>query len=320
MPQRGRGRRPRRAADRAREPRSRLARQLGHHRIWGKRLDAKTYVGSRRGSAEGGCFLRDGPGGRHELRCRGLAPRGQCDLACSRREGRSDGRPANPYFVSLYRSLADALASGAGFLFGLEGREHTAQVDQMRRQWREWRFRWGTEDRQRLAEAKDEMRQVGEPGVPLPALFCSPTMELGVDISALNAVYLRNVPPTPANYAQRSGRAGRSGQAALVVTYCAAQVRTTSIISSGPKRWSAASCGHQRSNWRTAISFEPTLHAIWLAESGKELASDIPHVLDLTTEALPVQEEVAHAFAAPDLKPRAARGDAARPRQHRCRS
>ena len=66
-----------------------------------------------------------------------------------------------------------------------------------------------------LAAAKDEMRQVGEPGVPLPALFCSPTMELGVDISALNAVYLRNMPPTPANYAQRSGRAGRSGQAAL---------------------------------------------------------------------------------------------------------
>ena len=67
------------------------------------------------------------------------------------------------------------------------------------------------------------MRQAGEPDVFLPVLFCSPTMELGVDISALNAVYLRNMPPTPANYAQRSGRAGRSGQAALVVSYCAAQ-------------------------------------------------------------------------------------------------
>src|SRR5207245_6590957 len=97
---------------------------------------------------------------------------------------RSDGLAANSYFVSLYRSLADALASGAGFLFGLDGREHTAQVDQVRRQWREWRFRWGAEDRERLAEARDEMRQVGEPGVPLPALFCSPPMEVGVELSA----------------------------------------------------------------------------------------------------------------------------------------
>ena len=36
-------------------------------------------------------------------------------------EGRSDGRAANSYFVSLYQSLADALASGAGFLSGLDG-------------------------------------------------------------------------------------------------------------------------------------------------------------------------------------------------------
>jgi ATP-dependent helicase YprA (DUF1998 family) len=102
----------------------------------------------------------------------------------------------------------------------MEGRAHTAQVEQTQREWREWRFRWEDEDQRKIKNAKDEMRQAGEPDVFLPALFCSSTMELGVDISALNAVYLRNVPPTPANYAQRSGRAGRSGQAALVVTYC----------------------------------------------------------------------------------------------------
>lgn len=54
----------------------------------------------------------------------------------------------------------------------------------------------------------------------ISALFCSPTMELGIDISTLNVVHMRNAPPNPANYAQRSGRAGRSGQAALIFTYC----------------------------------------------------------------------------------------------------
>ena len=55
--------------------------------------------------------------------------------------------------------------------------------------------------------------------IHLSALYCSPTMELGIDISSLNIVHMRNVPPSPANYAQRSGRAGRSGQSALVFTY-----------------------------------------------------------------------------------------------------
>jgi superfamily II DNA/RNA helicase len=53
----------------------------------------------------------------------------------------------------------------------------------------------------------------------LSALYCSPTMELGIDISSLSIVHMRNVPPSPANYAQRSGRAGRNGQSALVFTY-----------------------------------------------------------------------------------------------------
>ena len=54
----------------------------------------------------------------------------------------------------------------------------------------------------------------------IQTLFCSPTMELGIDIKALSLVMMRNAPPNPANYVQRSGRAGRSGQAALVLTYC----------------------------------------------------------------------------------------------------
>lgn len=52
------------------------------------------------------------------------------------------------------------------------------------------------------------------------ALSCSTTFELGVDVGEVQAVLMRNVPPTPANYVQRAGRAGRrAGSAALVVTF-----------------------------------------------------------------------------------------------------
>lgn len=46
------------------------------------------------------------------------------------------------------------------------------------------------------------------------ALSCSTTFEMGVDVGDLETVFLRDVPPTAANYAQRAGRAGRSDNAA----------------------------------------------------------------------------------------------------------
>lgn len=53
----------------------------------------------------------------------------------------------------------------------------------------------------------------------IDALACTPTLEVGVSLDDLNAVVLRNLPPTPANYAQRVGRAGRRSQVALTLAH-----------------------------------------------------------------------------------------------------
>jgi ATP-dependent helicase YprA (DUF1998 family) len=83
-------------------------------------------------------------------------------------------------------------------LIPLSAEEHTAQ----------WTAEKGAEIQADFIEGK------------INVLSCSTTFELGVDVGDLQAVLMRNMPPTTANYIQRAGRAGRrTDTAAYIMTF-----------------------------------------------------------------------------------------------------
>ena len=116
---------------------------------------------------------------------RGLCPAWRCD-------GKLEWIPENPDDYNL--QLLDQAYSM------LRPEEHTAMVPQ--------------DHRERLENwFKGESKAVN-------SLVCTPTLELGIDIGRLDSVLMRNVPPLPANYWQRAGRAGRRHRMAVNMTYC----------------------------------------------------------------------------------------------------
>jgi len=95
----------------------------------------------------------------------------------------------NNHYLNLYKNLKP---------IGMKCEEHTAQL---------------------RSEAASDLQNKFISG-EVNILSCSTTFEMGVDVGELETVFMRNVPPSAANYIQRAGRAGRRADStAFVLTF-----------------------------------------------------------------------------------------------------
>lgn len=138
-----------------------------------------------------------------------------------------------------WTDIHDRVAEFSPFL---RAQEHSAQID-----------------RQSLKTYEDAFRR-GEINV----LNCSTTMEMGVDIPDVGLVVNTNVPPAPANYRQRIGRAGRRGEPwAMAFTFCK-DVPLDRMIFDDPSRLLRAEVQAPRVRLDSAVLVQRHVNALLL--------------------------------------------------------
>ena len=140
-------------------------------------------------------------------------------LDCGREDVRRMDPDTDPVFLArkgFYRKpVLAALDNPPRRPMALIAAEHTAQLNAPQND-----DVFSKAEENELLFQDIQLGSEGTESTAIDVLSSTTTMEVGIDIGALSGVALRNMPPSRANYQQRSGRAGRRGNAfATVVAF-----------------------------------------------------------------------------------------------------